>query len=533
MQNDLWTRYCSFYKKSFPEQVEENRKRLDGYVQRWRQSEAAGSLGKDGIGKFEDLPLTTYADYPYLAEFGEEMEKREKTVRRPKRETIWDYYQRISQPLAPTMTGWLTDEYAVCLKTSGSTAKPKWYAHGKPFLEAGMAAAVPIMLFACNDKWGDMNIRQGDTMLNAFAPLPFGSGMMAKMFDGLLKLMPPVSVLDNVPDMRKKIAMTLQYVEGGGRVDFMIGSPSSLKMFCDYFTSPEQLWKDRFDSFDLGIAKAVMYMKYLQAKSHRKYDRLKDILPAKGLLVAGWDGTVYLDYFREQFGIEPFNLYATSDSVLPMMGRPHRKFDLFPNLSNLYLEFLTAKGEVKKIQELTKNEVYEIVCTVFGSCTFRYRIGDVFRVIDFEADGTPIFRFESRTVGLIDVLNYYRISEALARDALCQSGFHSENWAICHDTNPKEGLRFLLEKETDYDEEHMSRLLFESLQNILPDFKTYVTDFKIKDPQEAVRVEYLKKGAFMRYMMRKLKQGVPFGQSKPPKVIANSQEGLANLLRTV
>lgn len=533
MANELWSRYCSFYEKSFSEQLQYNDQKLKEHFEKWKSSKMSEHLCKGGVGKFEDIPLTTYDDYPFLHKFGEEIEKQEKTVPRSKGESLWDYYQRISRPLAPMLDGWLMEEYALCLKTSGSSGKPKWFAHGKTYLENCLVNTMPIVLFACSDGWGEPKIKEGATQLNMFAPLPYGSGMAAKAFEKYFNIMPPIQVLDDVTDMRKKIALVLKYVENGGLVDIMVGVPSTLKMVCDYFTDPERLWKDRYESMPPGIGKVVLYFKYLQSKSAKKYAKARDILPIKGLFISGWDGTIYLDYFRDQFGIEPFNLFAISDTLLPFMGRPHRKFDLFPNLTFVYMEFLTSKGEIKKINELTKNEVYELVTTTFGSCTIRYRLGDLFRVIDFEADGTPIFRFESRTVGLIDVYGYYRLSEALARDALSLAGFHSENWIICHETSPKEHVKFLLEKESDYTEKQMAGFLFDALRKIFPDFDKYSQDFMIKDPEEAIRVEYLKKGAFMRYMMRRQKEGVPFGQIKPPRVIGDKQRNLAELLRSV
>lgn len=533
MSNELWDRYCSFYEKTFSEQVQYNQQKLDDHFVKWKKGKMAERLGKTGVTRFEDIPLTTYDDYPILQEFGEAVEKQEKKHPRKKGEPIWDYYQRISQPLAPMLDGWLMDEYALCLKTSGSTGKSKWFVHGKSCIEACTAAMMPMALFACSDEWGKPVIEEHSTALTVLAPLPYGSGMAAKLFADHFEIMPPMWVQEEVTDMRKKIALLLKYVEDGTPTDFVISSPSTMKMVCDYFTNPEQLWKDRYQSMPVGIGKLVLYIKYLQSKSSRKYVKARDILPIKGLIICGWDGTIYLDYLRDQFNIEPFNLYAISDICLPLMGRPHRKWDMFPNLSIMHYEFLDGKGEIKKIQELSRNVVYELVATVFGSCPTRYRVGDLFRVVDFEADGTPIFRFEGRTVGLIDICNYYRMSEALARDALSLSGFHSENWAICHEVAPKERLKFLLEKDADFTEEQLARRLFEALRKIFPDFECYVRDFKVNDPGEAIEVEYLKKGAFLRYMMRKQKEGVSFGQIKPPKVIGDKQHDLAELLRNV
>lgn len=134
---------------------------------------------------------------------------------------------------------------------------------------------------------------------------------------------------------------------------------------------------------------------------------------------------------------------------------------------------------------------------------------------------------------MIDIYGYYDLSEALARDALSKVGFTSENWLVCHEMLPKEHVKFLLEKEVDYTGEQMVRLLFEALRKSFPDFDNYVRDFKINDPNEAIEVEYLKKGAFMRYTLKRQKEGVPFGQIKPPKIVSAEYHHLAELLRSV
>ncbi len=91
MNNELWTKYCSFFEKSFSEQVDHNEKKLKEHFEKWKKTKMAEYLCPEGVDKFEDIPLTTYEDYPILHKFGEEMEKAEKTVPRRKGESLWDY----------------------------------------------------------------------------------------------------------------------------------------------------------------------------------------------------------------------------------------------------------------------------------------------------------------------------------------------------------------------------------------------------------------------------------------------------------
>jgi len=530
---DLWKKYCSFFEKDFSEQLEYNERKMMEYFDKWKSTKMAKQLCPKGVEKFEDVPLTTYEDYPILHEFGAKVEHLSKTVPKNKGELLWDYYARISKQVAPMLDGWMVDEYELCLKTSGSGGEPKWFVHGKTYLENAMQMGHPMMIFSCSDDWGTTKIKKGDKFLNLGTPLPYGSAVGTMLFEQLLKSVPPTHIVEGITDIRKKMSLLYKTIEKGEKIDFAFGPASVLYLIAKYFTESDNLYRDHYQSMNHGAAKCILYLKYLQSKlSGRKYEKANEVLPLKGLLITAWDGTIYLEDLRNQFDVEPFNLYAASDTLLPFMGRPYRKFDFFPNLQNVYFEFLADNGKTMKINQLKKNHLYELVVTTFGSMTLRYRMGDIFRVIDIEDDGMPVFRFESRKIGMIDIYGYFRLSEAIVRDVLHEIGMSAtDNWAVTQELHPKERVCILMEKEWDYSEAQAAKRIFESLRRINPDFESYVKDYKIKDPSEILEIEYLRKGAFMRYAMKKAKEGVPLGQNKPPKIIGPEKCELADLLR--
>jgi hypothetical protein len=59
-----------------------------------------------------------------------------------------------------------------------------------------------------------------------------------------------------------------------------------------------------------------------------------------------------------------------------------------------------------------------------------------------------------------------------------------------------------------------------------------VTDFNITDPSEAIKVEYLRHGAFLRYSALKAKMGSPLGQYKPPQLIPPDRMEIYETLRS-
>ncbi len=71
---DLWQKYCGFFDKSFSEQVRYSEKKREEYFEKWKKTKMAKQLCPKGARVFEDIPLTTYDDYPILHEFGEKIE---------------------------------------------------------------------------------------------------------------------------------------------------------------------------------------------------------------------------------------------------------------------------------------------------------------------------------------------------------------------------------------------------------------------------------------------------------------------------
>jgi hypothetical protein len=145
----------------------------------------------------------------------------------------------------------------------------------------------------------------------------------------------------------------------------------------------------------------------------------------------------------------------------------------------------------------------------------------------------PIFSFEGRKTQVIDVYGYYRLTSKSVVEALFQAGLRvSDKWAVAKLVEPKEKLCFLMEKTWNYSEKEAEERIFKALQETQGDFKKYVTDFNIKDPSEAVKVEYLRHGAFLRYSALKSKMGSPLGQYKPPQLIPPDRMEIYETLRS-
>jgi hypothetical protein len=165
-------------------------------------------------------------------------------------------------------------------------------------------------------------------------------------------------------------------------------------------------------------------------------------------------------------------------------------------------------------------------------------MGDLFKVVDFRDDGMPLFAFEGRKKRVIDLYGF-RVTTNVIVEALHHAGLaSSDKWAVTKNLKPKEKLHFIMEKTWAYTESEAEKTLFNAFMNIeksMPNrgrtLSDYIREFKISNPSEVIQVEYLRPGAFLRYQMKKAKDGAPIGQYKPPKIIPSEQIEIYDALK--
>ncbi|RLG98712.1 hypothetical protein DRO29_00310, partial [Candidatus Bathyarchaeota archaeon] len=461
---DLWEKYCKFYEKDFSEQMEYNRKRLERYFQKWRKTALAKILCPEKPNRYQDVPITTYSDYPMLSEFGQRISDMVRANPKKRGETFRDYYMRIGQKAGSWLSQYMVEPFYLCMKTTGTTGESKWVAHGRTFWENFASASIATAVVACSDGWGETKLKEGDKALNMNAPIPYVSGWGALASQAHLKLVPPIEVADNLKDMKEKFFLILKAIRRGEKIAVGGGIGSLFYMICKYFVEPEEFYAEYYRSMNLGIKKVLLYLKMLQCRlSRRERTSIVNFMPLKGVLIAGVEAQLYIDFFREEFNLEPLHIYGSTEAGPLMRGDPDRKTDLIPDLRTSYIEFKTEDGEVKNLDELKKGEVYDIVVTPFGSIFFRYDMEDSVRVVDFRDDGMPIFAFEGRRKAIIRLYEYDVTPNVITR-ALSLAGLKSsDKWAVIKLLKPREHLHFLMEKVWPYSEREAERIIFNAL----------------------------------------------------------------------
>ncbi len=531
---DLWREYCSFYEKPFEQQLEINEALLKEHLARWGRTVQAKTLCPNGFQTINDIPVTSYNDYPALLEFKRKIESLEKTSPRMPGELYWDYYERIGRIAAKPFSEYIIEDFSFPVKTTGTVGEPKWVVHGSLFWDNYRKDVIAATLLACSDDWGTTRFQPGDKGLNFTPSAPFLSGWGRKASQGIVVDVPPVEMMDEVSDARRRFFIALEYLEKGHKVNLAGGIAPSVYLMCEYFSNPEDLYGEYYSSVDSTPAKLYLLQKMARTKLSRRSRNIRDYLDLKGLMIGGVDTTLYADYFKAKLGVEPFCIYGVTELGLPMFGSPDRKNQLLPNLRSCYFEFLSDKQELVGLKDVKLGETYEIVITALNGLFIRYTPGDMVHVVGFRDDGMPVFSFWGRKNAVLFVGGYPLITEAIAAQVMARAGLSlSDKWAFTKSFDGREKLLVLMENTWGLSEDEASRRIFEALYSLVYYFKEYVKQYRIEDPLVLIKVEYLKKGAFIRYSMKRAGQGLPMGQMKPPKIIPPERQEIADLLQMV
>jgi phenylacetate-coenzyme A ligase PaaK-like adenylate-forming protein len=159
---------------------------------------------------------------------------------------------------------------------------------------------------------------------------------------------------------------------------------------------------------------AIRIFKAIIKSKMKKHPVLpKDIWKVKGIICGGTDFSFYREKIYTAWGINPLDIYLSTETGFMAMQGWNKKGLTFLPYSQFY-EFIPEKELIKSendkeyrpatvlFNELETNNVYELVVTNFhGGPFLRYRIGDLIKVVSTQDDemrvNLPQIRFFNRT----------------------------------------------------------------------------------------------------------------------------------------
>lgn len=277
----------------------------------------------------------------------------------------------------------------------------------------------------------------------------------------------------------------------------------------------------------------------------------KDLWTVRGIVYGGSDATIFKQRIEELWGRPPLEIYASCEGGLGAVQTwDYEGLTLIPNLN--FFEFIPEREYFKwqldnsyqpktiLLDELKAGENYEIVLTNFhGGVFVRYRIGDMIRITSLRNEklniDIPQMVFHSRADNLIDVSGFGRLTEKLIWEAMENSGIPYRYWAARKEAiGDKPILHIYLELQDNYvtSEKAVAAILYDELQK-LDSIYHYNFYGVFSNPEtllglKPIKVTFLPRGAFARYISQRQAEGADLGNLKPPHI--NPSDKVLSLL---
>lgn len=418
---EIWNEYCGFIDLSIDEFMSIQNSLIKEQLTIWKKSVIGKSMLNSDINNIDDFrqkfPLTTYEDYADVL-----LLKKDNLI--PDNAVIW------------IKTTW-----------EGGTHPTKLAPYTENMINTFKDNVLACMLLAtAKDKY-DINIKPNDTFLYGLAPLPYATGLLPRAismsFD--VDFLPNVEEAENMSfKERNKLGFKLGLDRG---IDYFFGLGSVAYYISKSFESLGSKSSSN-NKTKLSMRSIFRYLKgKYKSKSEKRNLLPKDLFTLKGFMIAGTDSASYKDELEEMWGVSPLEVFAgTEPTCIGCEDYKRNGLYFFPDAC--FYEFIRECDMIKLLDdnnyqpktylfdELEVGETYELVISVFkGGVFMRYRIKDVYKCIAKTSKGLPRFKYIDRTLDIIDIAGFTRISEKLVEKVIKLSKIKITNYAIKKEFN--------------------------------------------------------------------------------------------------
>lgn len=504
-QDELWRRYCGFLDLSVDEFLDIQKGLLMDQINRVSDSVLArkimGSQRPRSSEEFRrTVPLTTYDDYqPYLNECQEDT---------------------------------LAIKPAMWCHSAGRGGSFKWVPLSAEFLDTVSKNCLSTLILATTKQKGQVNISSGARFLLMLAPPPYVSGCtiqgLAERFS--FQAIPDPEKTKGM-EFRERIQKGFQIALKDG-VDVMGGLASILVKMGEEFGERRQ---GRKFSVSMLHPKIVLRMLRALVRSKRQKRKImpKDLWPTKAIVTGGVDTAIYKDDIAYYWGSEPYEFYVCAEAVYLAIQTWNKKGLVFlPDTA--FLEFIPydeilKHGNEKGYQhrtvlltELEEGQLYEVVITqLYGMPLLRYRMKDLIKVVALRDDETgvnlPHIVFQRRIGETINLGGLADLDEKTIWQAIANTGIKYREWSASKEYDSGQSyLRLYLEMKEMKEAAEIATMVDEQLKIIDIDYKDIDSYLGL----QPVRITFLSRGTFERYMDEKRKEGADFAHIKPAHVNA-------------
>lgn len=506
-QSRIWKKYCGFLELSMSEFMDMQTTLLMNQIEIVNDSPIAKKLMPSeptDVAQFRNtVPLTTWDDY--AAELG----------------------TRNDENLAVKPQVWV--------RTSGRGGDCKWVPYTEDIIKKFGDFSIGLMIMACTNKKGEINIGPGLKILHNLPPLPYMTGLLAVTVPQLLdaKMIPPFEKYKDADfETRTKAGFQIALKSG---VDILSSLTSVLVRMGEQFT--DTAGKMKLNS-NMLHPKIIVKLLGAVLKSRREGRPLlpKDLWPLKGLVCYGTDTKIYEQKLMYYWGKKPLEIYgATESGTVATMAWNKKDMTFVPFFC--FLEFIPDEEWGKNqrdpnyqpttvlLDEVEPGKRYEVVATSFHGMPFlRYRLGDLIKITALEDTETgikiPQMVFESRVDGLIDIAGFSRLDEKTIWQAIANTDIKYVDWTARKEfEQEKPVVRLYIEPKEHVDINKLERLINKELSSIHPDYSDLISILGI----QPLRICILPSGSFGQYYKQKKAEGADLAHLKPPHMNASDQ----------
>jgi hypothetical protein len=508
---ELWKRYCGFLDLTMEEFLSIQKSLLTEQL----QLVAGSTLGRKILGErpprtLEELqssiPFTTYGDYaPSLSE-------------------------RKEEDLAVKPLSWS--------HSAGRGGSFKWIPHSEAGMDKVARNCIALFLLSSASRRGQISIRPGMKFLTIVPPAPYtsgtGFGRLRERFT--IKSIPAPEAVAGLP-FSEQIARGFEAAlrdgfEVAGAIasvlvrmgQQMSGQAARSTKLTAGFLHPKVLFR-----LARGLARS---------RSRRRPIYPKDLWDAKGIIASGLDMRIYREEIEKYWGVRPFDVYASTETMLlAMQSWSKRHLTFLPDAAFLeflpYSPFPASSPDPRSallLDQLEEGHSYEVIISQFhGMPLLRYRLGDVVRVVglsDVEAGvRLPQFEVLRKIDEAINLAALCSLDERILWKAIAESGLQYVDWTAYKEYDKNETyLRLLIELKEERAAAEVSALLDSSLRRVDTDYGD-IDHYLQTNP---VRTTLLTQGSFARFTEAQVRAGADLAHLKP-KHIEPSREVLEQL----
>jgi GH3 auxin-responsive promoter len=364
--------------------------------------------------------------------------------------------------------------------TSGTMGKPKTFLLPKTGLWNSISKTGMTFLFLCTHDGEKITYEVGDTVYENMPGGQFISSFYYELIDKRIH----GGWVDQVPDVN------LQF-----------------KAKIDYFVENHQ---------DIDVA----YMT-VTSLMDQVSPRVNGPIKLKGFITQDRSAYTLKEKIKELTGNYPKTIYGSTEtmfSALPSIEHPGGFFfdwrtqypEFIPEKDAIYNGMVTSDpmDSIINLNQVEKGEIYQLISTPYGNDLIRYVMPDLLECLahgdNILNTNNPVFRYFSRSDGLLVLHNFTRINEDEITVILGSAGIEFVDFVVTRDlVGSREYLKLYIELKNPIDNEKLREIVNERLVDYDKDWHDLCEMLEY----EPLMIEQLPKGAFQRYLEQKV--GVP------------------------